>query len=100
VVILVVSWNDELGAAVRRMRAAAKSAGIHVFEEIPPEDRIFHASIAYCETLPDDRWQDLLAKLDTSAPLTASCTLTEAELVTFDGGPERLAGTFSLSAVA
>jgi hypothetical protein len=65
-----------------------------VDDRISPGDWVFHLSLAY-PTGNEDAHK-MSETLDEMSPPSARCTVTELELVFFDGGPERLVEVFQL----
>jgi hypothetical protein len=65
-------------------------------DDIPVDDWVFHASVAYCDLLPQSRWHQAMNVVPDIQVHPAACSVEHAELVTYDGGPERLAGSFPL----
>jgi CubicO group peptidase (beta-lactamase class C family) len=55
-----------------------------------------HCSLAYPERTDPARWADVAAWA-ANTPADVSCTVAAAELVAYDGGPERRAGRWTLA---
>jgi hypothetical protein len=86
-------------AAFRALRAVAAEAGLPVGpdDEIGDDDWIPHLSLVYPRGVDRARWHELGAwarGVDTGG---LGCVTLEAELVAYDGGPERRLGTFTFS---
>jgi serine-type D-Ala-D-Ala carboxypeptidase/endopeptidase len=61
------------------------------------DDWIFHLSLAYPGGLDDARWRELTAWLRNQDVAGAEATVDAADLLLFDGGPERWIGRYPLS---
>jgi hypothetical protein len=86
----------ELRTSLFRMRDFAQAHGIATIEDVPPEKWTFHMSIASCSSLSADRWALIARLAERTVPADVSVVIEEAELVCFDGGPERLLGVSRL----
>ncbi len=92
--IVCIRRTPELSAALTDIRSRAEAAELPGYEDrIAPADCVFHPTIVYYE---GDRWPGIDATTRSISVPPAVCVADEAELVGFDGGPERLLGRFSL----
>jgi 2'-5' RNA ligase len=96
-VIVVVEDDPDLRAAAASVRAVSTDVGLPVYDEIPVADWIFHMSVAYLDDMTDGEWDAFVPGLAALAVRSVGGTVGTAELVTFDGGPERLAAAFVLA---
>lgn len=93
--ILRIKRTPELGAALADLRARSDAAGLVGGEDgISVDDWIFHLSLVYHE---GDAWPEVVKTMEGLSMPDASCTVDAVELVSFNGGPERLLGRFELT---
>jgi hypothetical protein len=97
IAIMEIDDNSDLHAALDRIRDLSDEQRLSGLTEIPADAWTFHMSLAYCGDLSADRWSSLMRLAASTPVLQAACTATEAELVAFDGGPERLIGAYRLA---
>jgi hypothetical protein len=83
-----------LASAFVDLRSRSTASGFTgTDDDIATPDWIFHLTLAY---YAGDRWPDVQAAASAIALPTERCLVDHVELVGFDGGPERLLGTFPL----
>jgi hypothetical protein len=97
--VVALEMTGSFRAAFRALRAVAAEAGLPVGpdDEIGDDDWIPHLSLVYPRGVDRARWHELGAwarGVDTGG---LGCVTLEAELVAYDGGPERRLGTFTFS---
>ncbi len=97
VLIVEVGRDDALVAATRRIRDAASNLPAGSEDQIPVEDWVFHLSLAYGDWLEATAWDALDAWARRIPVERVMGTCLEAELLAFDGGPERLIRRFPLA---
>jgi hypothetical protein len=86
--MLRIATTPELTAALQDIRARADAIGVASYEDgVSPEYWIHHLSLAY---YVGKCWGEVEALTRGLALPAASYVATQAELVAFDGGPERL----------
>jgi 2'-5' RNA ligase len=101
IVIAQVMKTARLAGAMTAIHEEARRRGLPDWPPgtvPPPEEWVFHMSVAYCRDLADSDWQALSPWAERLEVASARCTVTEAELVVFDGGVERLGGRFRFAA--
>ena len=96
VLIARVERHDSLVEAMSTLRHSAKGLPTAFEDEIPIGNWVFHMSLAYANWLEDGAWEELLARAADLEVEPASDVLGTLDLLAFDGGPERLIGTFQL----
>jgi 2'-5' RNA ligase len=89
--IVLIRRTSPLTAAHHDLQTRVEPTGLPSKDEISLQDWIFHLSLVYYD---GDRWPDLEAAVRAITVPAASCVVREAELVGFEGGPERLLGRF------
>jgi 2'-5' RNA ligase len=98
VVFVGVRKTPELFTALASLRRAAEERGIAQATAIPPEDWIFHLSLAYCASLSAQAWARVTRVVGALPAADARGVVHEAEVVAFDEGREHSGGVFPLSA--
>ena len=92
--VVRIRRTQALGAALADLRGRSTATGLTGDDDhIAPGDWIFHLSLVYYE---GERWSEVEAAVRAVEVPRASCVVEEAELVGFDGGPERLLGRLPL----
>lgn len=85
--MLRIARTPELSAALQDVRARADTIGMASYEDrVSPEHWIHHLSLVY---YGGRCWDDVEAATRSLPLAAASYVATQAELVVFDGGPER-----------
>jgi hypothetical protein len=81
------------------LRAAAADAGVPAGESdrFDIDEWIPHLSLAYARDVDPARWEELRAWVRGVDVGSCECVAVRAELVAYDGGPERRSGTFALA---
>jgi hypothetical protein len=89
-----IRGTQSLGDALSSLRTRAGESGLARSDDhIAPQEWVFHLSLVYYE---GERWPDVDAAVRCITVRPASCVVDEAELVGFNGGPDRLLGRFPL----
>ena len=91
--ILLIRRTTQLTAAHKDMHIKVEAAGLPGQDHVALRDWIFHLSLVYYD---GDRWPEVEAAARALSIPRASCLVGEAELLGFDGGPERLLDRCSL----
>ena len=91
--MVLIRRTSQLTAALKDMQIRVEATGLPGQDHVALPDWIFHLSLVYYE---GQRWPEVEAAVRAVAVPRASCVAEEAELVGFDGGPERLLGRFPL----
>lgn len=87
IVILRLAKTEELKRAYSLLsEELAKSTLMPIGEQFSVDDWTFHMSVAYCNTLSDEEWTDLVNELGGFASETPATVVSDAELVWYDGG--------------
>jgi 2'-5' RNA ligase len=98
VVFVEVRKTPELFAALSSLRRAAEARGIAMPTAVPPEEWIFHMSVAYCAGLDAQAWDQVTRFVNVLPAADARGVVYEAEVVAFDNGQEHSGGVFPLTA--
>jgi len=98
VVFVEVRKTPDLFTALASLRRAAEGRGIAVTSAVPPEEWIFHLSLAYCANLSAQAWERVTRVVGALPAADARGLVHEAEVVAFDNGREHSGGVFPLSA--
>jgi CubicO group peptidase (beta-lactamase class C family)/2'-5' RNA ligase len=95
--VVALEMTVTFRAAFRALRAAATAAELPSGpgDEIENDDWIPHLSFVYPRGVESARWEELAAWARGVDVGAIGCTALEAELVAYDGGPERRLGTFA-----
>jgi len=98
--VVRLEMTDSFRAAFRALRAAAAAAGLPAgrSDEIGNDEWIPHLSFAYPREVDRVRWAELEAWARGVDAGAIGCVAIEAELVAYDGGPERRLETFAFGA--
>jgi len=91
--------EPDLRPALVSLRRRSLQAGLPggYEDRYEPDDWVFHLSLAYPDDMPDDDWHSLARWVRSLDAGEASCVVTEAELLRYDGGPERTLDRFPFS---
>jgi 2'-5' RNA ligase len=93
--VVRIHYTRELGSALRHIRTLADQARFASDEDaISVDDWIFHLSLAYYQ---GDRWPEIRSALEGQTVHEVGWVAEEAELVGFNGGPERLLARLHLA---
>jgi hypothetical protein len=97
--VVALEMTGSFLAAFRALRAIAAEAGLPVgpSDEIGHSEWIPHLSLVYPRGVDRSRWDELGAWARGVDAGGLACVVLEAELVAYDGGPERRLGTFTFS---
>ena len=93
--VVRLEMTDSFRAAFRALRAAATGLPAGDGDEIGNDEWIPHLSLAYPRGVDRARWDELGAWARGVDAGGIGCVALEAELVAYDGGPERSLGTFA-----
>lgn len=94
--VFVIEPTRELREAQGRIRERSDQRGLPTNASDSIHDWVFHASLGYLDELEDGDWRRLRRWwTDVEVP-DVECLATAAELVGYDGGPERLLGAMAL----
>jgi len=86
--IIRVKRTPQLSKALDEVRSGAEAIGMTSIEDrIEPQNWVHHLSLVY---YGGAHWQELVAATRSFAVGQAACAVSEAEVVAFDGGPERV----------
>jgi 2'-5' RNA ligase superfamily protein len=92
--IIRVKRTPQLSKALVEVRDRAEAIGMTSVEDrIEPENWIHHLSLVY---YGGTHWREVAVATRSFAVSEAACEVSEAELVAFDGGPERVLAEVSL----
>ena len=94
--VLELEATGSFARALRAMRSQADTLPAGDSDQISVEAWIPHLSLAYPDEVDDARWAELSAWASWVSVGDVSCVSTIAELVAYDGGPERRLGAFPL----
>jgi len=95
--IIEVEEDPQLRSALLYLRELSVTKGLSVISEIAPEDWTSHLSVAYCGAISPAKWEGLMQLASAIEVPRERWTVPEAELVAFEGGPERLVRRFPLT---
>jgi 2'-5' RNA ligase len=96
VVVVQARRDPLLVEAMTRIRETSdilSSSGDH---QVPIENWVFHLSLVYGDWIEDSEWDELEKAVLSWDVSPAECVVEQAELLCFDGGPERLIDVFRL----
>jgi CubicO group peptidase (beta-lactamase class C family) len=98
--VVALEMTATFRAAFRALRAVATAAGLPVgpSDGIDDDEWIPHLSLAYPRGVDRARWAELGAWARGVDAGAIGCAALEAELVAYDGGPERRLGTYAFGA--
>jgi 2'-5' RNA ligase len=97
IVIVQVRKTAALFHALASLRERATRRDFGDVLTTPPADWIFHMSVAYCASLSESAWAEVMRLIEAMEMSDARCVVTEVEIVAFDGGREYSGGVFELS---
>ncbi|HET9309976.1 MAG TPA: serine hydrolase [Actinomycetota bacterium] len=98
--VVRLEMTDSFRTAFRGLRAAASAAWLPAGpgDEIGNDEWIPHLSLAYPRGVDRARWEELGAWARGVDAGAIECVALEAELIAYDGGPERRLGRFAFGA--
>jgi CubicO group peptidase (beta-lactamase class C family) len=97
--VVRLEMTDSFRSAMVALRTAAADAGVPAGESdrVDIDEWIPHLSLAYARDVDPARWEELRAWVRGVDVGSCECVAVRAELVAYDGGPERRSGTFALA---
>lgn len=98
VVVVVIRRTPELFDALSTIRARGTDLGLRDLAAIPPDDWIFHMSVAYCSEAGALAWNRIERSFASILVAPASEVVAEVEIALFDDLQERSGGTVPLRA--
>ena len=97
--VIELTATKSLRSALQAFRSHAERASLPTGagDNIAIDEWIPHLSLAYPRDVDASRWAELVTWASGVRMGQVACLVATAELVAYDGGPERRLGTFSLS---
>ena len=96
VLIAKVERHDSLVTAMTELRHRAEGLAPGFEDAIPIDSWVFHMSLAYANWISEADWADLQDRTADLDLELASDHVSRVDLLVFNGGPERLVGTYEL----
>jgi 2'-5' RNA ligase len=96
IAIVQVRKSTELFAALASLWRRAEACGLVLSTLVPPDQWIFHMSVAYCSGVSAATWSELTQFLESVRVSSTQSVVGDAEVVAFDDGREYSGGAFSL----
>jgi 2'-5' RNA ligase len=96
IVFVQIRKTPELLAALVGLREQAEERRLSIATLIPPQDWVFHMSVAYCSELSASAWSDVTALVQTLDVRPGRCLVEQVEVVAVDELVEYSGGVYSL----
>lgn len=90
IVIMRLARTAPLVAAYASLSSALEGSDFRRLGEMTLDDWIFHLSVVYGKTLTQEDWAELARAAHRVPADQSTCLITEAELVSYSGGVERV----------
>lgn len=88
--------EPDLRSAIGVLRRRARLAGLPVHDDIPAREWILHLSLAYFGDMDGAAWDPYARRVRALDAGSTECPAAEADLLRYDGGPERTVAVFPL----